>query len=224
MTVTDSIPVSEITYFWHNGCPYVHRSSIVLHEKGLWDKIEKKHIDLKNKPEWYLQLYPIGKVPAIQIKDTFLPESAIIAEFFIENFEGVGPELLPSNPLVRAKIRLFIQQFQDAISPAFKYARGPVDDEALAVVTKFVTTVQNSLTALTLSDDGPFLLGSKFSLAEVITAPFALRLSLALEKKGVALPDSDKFARFHEWFNAVTTRESVLETFLGKEAYLAQIN
>ena len=45
----------------HHLCPYVQRVAIVLREKGV--AFERIWIDLANKPEWFLKLSPLDKVP-----------------------------------------------------------------------------------------------------------------------------------------------------------------
>ncbi len=46
-------------------CPFVERVAIVLHEKGI--AFERIHIDLRDKPEWFLAMSPLGKVPLLQV-------------------------------------------------------------------------------------------------------------------------------------------------------------
>lgn len=46
-------------------CPYVQRAVIMLNEKGV--AFERINIDLANKPEWFLQISPQGKVPVLKV-------------------------------------------------------------------------------------------------------------------------------------------------------------
>ncbi len=60
-------------------CPYVQRSVITLKEKNVDFDIE--YIDLANKPEWFLKISPLGRVPVLQVGEEVLFESAVINEY-----------------------------------------------------------------------------------------------------------------------------------------------
>ena len=53
-----------ITLVSHLLCPFVQRAAIVLLEKGV--PFTRKNIDLANKPDWFLAISPLGKVPVLQ--------------------------------------------------------------------------------------------------------------------------------------------------------------
>ena len=77
-------------------CPFVQRSIITLLEKGVGYEIE--HIDLSNKPQWFLDISPFGKVPVLVVDDdVVLFESAVINEFLDET--APGRRLHPDDPL-----------------------------------------------------------------------------------------------------------------------------
>lgn len=81
-------------------CPFVQRSIITLLKKDIKHKVT--HIDLKDKPEWFLKVSPLGKVPCLKVGDEILFESAVINEFLDEI---TGGEFLPKNPLEKAKLK-----------------------------------------------------------------------------------------------------------------------
>ena len=89
-------------------CPYVQRAAIVLAEKGV--AFERVDIVLANKPEWFLKLSPLGKVPVLVVEkdgiETVLFESAVIAEYLDETLE---PRLHPADPLEKARHRGWIE-------------------------------------------------------------------------------------------------------------------
>ncbi len=57
----------------HKLCPYVQRAVISLKEKGV--PFERIDIDLDNKPDWFLKISPLGKVPVLQVGDKVVFES-----------------------------------------------------------------------------------------------------------------------------------------------------
>ncbi|MDB4997742.1 MAG: glutathione S-transferase, partial [Myxococcaceae bacterium] len=59
-------------------CPFVHRSAIMLAEKGV--AFERREIDPKDKPAWFLAISPRGKAPVLVADGQPLFESAAINE------------------------------------------------------------------------------------------------------------------------------------------------
>ena len=89
-------------------CPYVQRAAIVLAEKGV--PFERVNIDLANKPDWFLKLSPLGKVPVLVVeqdgRERVLFESAVIAEYLDET---IAPQLHPADPIEKAQHRAWIE-------------------------------------------------------------------------------------------------------------------
>ena len=97
----------KLTLISHLLCPYVQRAAIALAEKGV--PFEKIYIDLNAKPDWFLKISPLGKVPLLKVEqddgsEAVLFESSVIAEY-IEETEG-EPRLHPDNALERARHRV----------------------------------------------------------------------------------------------------------------------
>src|SRR5882724_3279158 len=93
----------------HKLCPYVQRAVIALNEKGV--AFERIDIDLANKPDWFLKVSPLGKVPVLSVKtdggEVALFESNVICEY-IEDTQG-GSRLHPQDPLQRAQHRAWME-------------------------------------------------------------------------------------------------------------------
>ncbi len=90
-------------------CPYVQRARILLNTKQVRHDID--YIDLFDKPAWYLDRVPTGKVPALFIGDETLFESNVITEYLDDT---AGVPLLPSDPLARATEKSWIA-YSDAL-------------------------------------------------------------------------------------------------------------
>src|SRR3954471_2724596 len=86
-------------------CPYVQRAVITLKFKKVPFEIE--YIDLKNKPEWFLKLSPLGKVPILIIDNgkEVIFESTVINELLDE---VTPPATLSKDPVIKAKERAWI--------------------------------------------------------------------------------------------------------------------
>ncbi len=86
-------------------CPYVQRSIITLLEKDI--EHERTYIDLKNKPDWFLDISPTGKVPVLKVSDQGpVFESAVICEYLDEITPG---SLHPKASFEKARHRSWIE-------------------------------------------------------------------------------------------------------------------
>ena len=95
----------EFTLISHHLCPYVQRSVIVLTEKNVHH--ERQYIDLSDKPEWFIELSPTGKVPVLLVDhQEILFESAVICEYLNEITPG---SLHAPDPLLKARHRAWIE-------------------------------------------------------------------------------------------------------------------
>lgn len=100
--MTDARP--RLRLISHTLCPYVQRAAIALAEKGV--PFERVDIDLANKPAWFLDISPLGKVPVLLVDDTPIFESAVILEYLEDT---LAPALHPGDPLERARHRSWIE-------------------------------------------------------------------------------------------------------------------
>jgi glutathione S-transferase len=150
-------------------CPYVQRAAIVLAEKNV--PFERIDIDLANKPDWFLALSPLGKVPVLVVeqdgREQVLFESAVIAEYLDETLE---PRLHPADPLDKARHRAWIE-FASALLADF-YGLYAGDEATFETRLKAIAIKLDRLEAEL--GDGPFFAGEAFSLADAAFAP-ALR-------------------------------------------------
>ena len=158
----------KLTLVSHKLCPYVQRAVIALTEKGV--PFERIDIDLANKPDWFLKISPLGKVPVLLVEtadgEAALFESNVICEY-IEDTQG-GAKLHPQDPLQRAQHRAWME-FGSAILTDL-WGLETTNDAAIfegkreAVAAKFAR-VEAALGA------GPFFAGRDFSLVDAVFAP-----------------------------------------------------
>jgi len=150
-------------------CPYSHRCRIVLYEKGM--DFEVIDVDLMNKSEDVAAINPYGKVPVLVERDLVLYEANIINEYIDERFPH--PQLMPPDPVMRARARLFLYRFEQEIySQVELIERGAVKqaDKARALIRDNLTQLAQILASQ------KFLLGDEFSMLDVAIAPLLWRL------------------------------------------------
>ncbi|KAF9497877.1 glutathione S-transferase [Pleurotus eryngii] len=218
-----------LTLYTAKICPYAQRTELALEEAHA--DYTRYEIDLSNKPEWYApRVNPASKVPAVAYggpktaPDQPSPESEKIAESLVllEFIADLYPEsnLLPKDPVLRAKARFFIDAFSTKVSPFYMgfVARGEPFDNLL----KGFEALQSLLPP---ADKGPFALGSQFSIADAAVLPFIARLYVAMKNdiggfaKGVGpaslkiLQEDEKYKRFKAYVNTLFERESFKKTF-----------
>ena len=152
----------------HKLCPYVQRAVIALEEKGV--PFERIDIDLANKPDWFLKISPLGKVPVLSVgvdgREVALFESNVICEY-IEDTQG-GAKLHPQDPLQRAQHRAWME-FGSAILGDLWGLETTTDanmfeSKRQAVAAKFAR-VEAAL------GSGRFFAGENFGLVDAVFAP-----------------------------------------------------
>lgn len=184
-------------------CPYVQRAMILLLEKNADFRIS--YVDLANKPEWFLKISPLGKVPLLQVDQTVLFESSVICEYIDETH---GEILHPSDPLQRAQHRAWME-YSSVLLGLFYGISTALDEKDLAVKRN---ELHQKLTALELElakGQGPFFSGSKFAVVDAFYAPI-FRYVQAYAQWG----DSSylaEFPRLEAWASNVMKRSSVLK-------------
>ncbi|WP_028346274.1 glutathione S-transferase family protein [Bradyrhizobium murdochi] len=159
----------KLTLISHKLCPYVQRAVIALNEKGV--PFERVDIDLANKPDWFLKISPLGKVPVLVVtgdggKEVALFESNVICEY-IEDTQG-GAKLHPQDALQRAQHRAWMEFGSTILSELWglETTGDPAifESKRQAVAAKFAQ-VEKTL------GTGPFFAGKDFSLVDAVFAP-----------------------------------------------------
>lgn len=148
-------------------CPYVQRSVVTLEAKGV--PYEITYIDLADKPSWFQEISPMGKVPVLRVGDTTLFESDVIAEYLEEVHE---PRLHDADPLQKGLHRAWMSFAAGLGGPA--YLLMVAKDEASA--QKAVADANTKLARLEAQVVGPYFAGETFHLIDACSASFLQRL------------------------------------------------
>jgi glutathione S-transferase len=145
-------------------CPFVQRAIIVALEKGVTH--ERIYIDLSNKPDWFLKLSPTGKVPLLQVDDTVLFESVVIAEYLDETSAG---RLHPEDALQRARHRAWIEYATGLLGDVFMMSIAA--DEAAFGAKRDALAAKFDVLERNLDATGPWFDGAHFHLVDAMFAP-----------------------------------------------------
>jgi glutathione S-transferase len=185
----------------HLLCPFVHRAAIMLHEKGV--SFERRNVDLKNKPDWFLAISPRGKVPVLVADGVALFESAVICEFLDETHP---PHLVPAEPFDRARQRGWVEVANDLLAAQFRLLAAAEPDE----VEKQQVALDGLLARFEQAIDAGVIAQGAFGLIHVAVAPALHRFVVVEDRLGLKLLEgTPKLAAL---VRRLTKRPSVIET------------
>ncbi|MES1205443.1 MAG: glutathione S-transferase family protein [Pseudomonadota bacterium] len=187
----------------HKLCPYVHRAAITLREKGV--PFERREIDLKNKPDWFNQLSPYGKVPLLLVDGVALFESTAICEFLDETHP---PSLLPADPFARARQRAWAEGSSELSQAQWNLlvAAAPADrDKAAVAFAQIADRIDQAIAAGVIPAD-------RFERVHGTLAPSLLRFGIVERGLDVRLVDPARWPRLDALARSIGARPSVTTT------------
>lgn len=194
-------------------CPFVQRSVITLREKNVDHDVT--YIDLSNKPDWFLKISPLGKVPVLQVGEEVLFESAVINEYLDETNP---PQYHPADALQRAKNRAWIEFTSQILMDRSRnlIAKDQAGfEESLAAARSKLERLESVVV-------GPFFNGTEFSLVDAAAAPLFMRFAVLQQALGEARPlalygNAPKVGR---WAESLLQHESVRTSVVPEFAEL----
>jgi len=147
----------------HELCPFVQRAAIALEEKGV--EFERINVDLANKPDWFLAISPLGKVPLLKVGDSVIFESAVILEYL----EETQPKPLhPADPLTRADHRAWMEFGSTMLMDIWNFYMA-ADEAAFQAKLKSLADKFERLEQRL--GEGPYFDGARFSLVDAVFGP-----------------------------------------------------
>jgi ganglioside-induced differentiation-associated protein 1 len=231
-----------LTLYHHGSSACAAKVRFALEEKQL--RWESRYVDIMKGEQFspdYTALNPKAVVPTLVHDDAVITESTVICEYIDEVF----PEraLLPRDPLVRARIRVWTKAVDEELHPAcsavtyvvshrhtiLRNGAGSFEEfleaggtEGRAARERKWQWIQQGLKAPGFADQlkvyvgyvekmddalrhGDWLVGDRFSMADVAMAPYLFRLSaLALEP----LWRTGRLERVSKWYDRIRARPS----------------
>lgn len=199
----------ELQIISANVCPYAQRTRMVLQEKGL--EFELLEIDLKNKPDWFLEASPYGKVPVLRHDGETIYESAVINEYLDEAF----PErsLMPADPAKRALARIWVEYCNSQFCPLFYKLLLTQDEEGQEELSAKLRDVLVFIEREGLEKnqgDGPYWLGAEPCLVDLSFYPFFERFVVLTHYRGLEIPGQCQ--RLKKWLSVMKQHPSAVAT------------
>ncbi|MER9117313.1 glutathione S-transferase family protein [Mesorhizobium sp. M0954] len=191
---------------------YVRIVRLVLEEKGVgYELVPVDIFAADGIPGWYFEHQPFGRIPAFEHDGFRLYETGAIARYVDEAFGG--PALQP----VEARPRARMNQITGLLD-AYAY-RTMVWDVAVerlettppdeAVIANGLRQARTALQALSsLKAEGPWLLGTDLTLADLHAAPIIGYFVKVAEGQALLA----EFAEIRDWYARITQRASFAKT------------
>ena len=187
-------------------CPWVQRAVIMMRAKGIG--FDVTYIDLRNKPDWFLEISPHGKVPVLKVDDVPLFESNAIAEYLDEMVE---PRLHPADPIKRARNRAWTDFLPDFVYSGLNTVTYCPSKEALPdalkAAKKRLSRLEEAI-ANERGNDGPYFNGDKLCLVDAAYGPFLQRFSIS--EKVLLTGLLQDFPLVSSWSDALLANETIV--------------
>ena len=192
-------------------CPFSHRCRIVLYEKGM--DFQVIDVDLFAKAEEIAIINPYGRVPVLVERDLILYEPNIINEYIDERFPH--PQLMPGDPVARARVRLFLFNFEKELFSNVNLLEGRGVKASEKQLERAREQIRDRLTQLApIFLKNKYMLGDDFSMLDVAIAPLLWRLDyygIDLSKNAVPLLKyAERIFSRPAYIEALTPSEKVM--------------
>ncbi|HVR28543.1 MAG TPA: glutathione S-transferase family protein [Thermoanaerobaculia bacterium] len=190
-----------------NLSPFAARCRIQIYAKGL-------DVALAEPPggtgsDAYKAINPTGKVPALEVDGSVIPESEVICEFLEDCFSEKS--LRPVNQLDRARMRALAEMCDCYVVPPLVtlFGQFPPNEKDAATIERCMAEIEVGLDRIeAFMGKGPYAVDGELTLADCSMAPaffFAVRVVPALGGKNPL----ESRPKLQAWWNAVREDSSV---------------
>ncbi|MFK3796025.1 MULTISPECIES: glutathione S-transferase family protein [unclassified Pseudomonas] len=194
-----------LTLISHPLCPFVQRVAIVLREKRI--PFERLDVNLEHKPEWFVAISPMGKVPVLRVTPETGPpvalfESTVICEY-VEDIQPL-PAMYTGTALEKALQRSWCSVASAMLADAWGFLIAADQGTAERHAGLFRQDLERFESVLA---DGPYFAGRSFGMVDALVAPVFRYLDLL---PAVAFGDLfAKLPKVSNWRKALSLRPSV---------------
>ncbi|KAL2539915.1 Glutathione S-transferase DHAR2 [Abeliophyllum distichum] len=185
-------------------CPFCQRVLLTLEEKKVPYKMHL--INLSDKPQWFLEVNPEGKVPLMKFDEKWIADSDVIVGIIEEKYPN--PSLYPPPEVSSVGSKIFPSFVK------FLKSKDPGDGSEQALLDELKALNEH------LKAKGPYVAGENICAVDLSLAPKLYHLEVALGHfKGWTVPESLSY--FHNYVKLLFSRESFQKTKAEKEYVIA---
>lgn len=202
--------MAKVELFSFEACPYAQRTRMVLIEKGI--AFDLTEIDLFNRPAWFHDVSPYGKVPVLRHDGHVVYESGIVNQYLDEAFPQ--PPMMPADAFGRAQARIWMDYCETRFLTAAhrlmaERGNGAKLAENRDKLTEVLRFIEHE--GLRKLGKGPcWMGGTEPTLVDFHFLPFFERFAVYEELAGAQWPDD--CTRLRQWYEAMGERRSFIET------------
>jgi glutathione S-transferase len=185
-------------------CPFTQRVLLTLEEKKVPYKTHL--IDTTNKPQWFLEISPEGKVPVVKFDDKWVADSDVIVVIIEEKYPEPPLVCPPEFSSVGSKIfGAFVK---------FLKSKDPNDGSEQALLDELKALNEH------LKSHSPFVAGETITAVDLNLAPKLYHLDIVLGHfKHWTIPESQ--THVHKYMKNLFARESFVKTKAEKQYVIA---
>ncbi|XP_050075415.1 pyrimidodiazepine synthase-like [Anopheles maculipalpis] len=199
-------------------CPYAQRVHLMLDAKKI--PYHAIYINLSEKPEWYLEKNPLGKVPALEVpgKDgVTLFESLVLSDYIEEAYSAQQRKLYPSDPFRKAQDRILIERFGGAVITPYYRILFSTDGIPPGAITEFGSGLDIFEKELKARGT-PYFGGDKPGMIDYMIWPWCERVDLLKFALGDKYElDKDRFGQLLQWRDLMEKDEAVKQSLISTE-------
>ncbi|XP_028810756.1 glutathione S-transferase omega-1-like [Denticeps clupeoides] len=185
------VPKDTIRLYSMRFCPFAQRARLVLHSKGI--KHEIINVNLKDKPDWFLEKNPFGTVPVLETSGSqIIYESPITCDYLDEAFPQ--KKLLPSDPFEKAQQKMLLELYSKIIPYMYKIPASRENGENVSALEAEFKDKLSDLNEKLASKKTKFFGGDTISMIDYMIWPWFERLGMVeLEHCITHCPDLKKW-------------------------------
>lgn len=215
----------SLTVFGAPLSPFVRKVRLCLLEKGLDYQLEV--VMPFTPPEWYLQLNPLGRIPAMKDGELCLADSSVICQYLEETYEQTA-RLYGNSSVERAQIR-WLEKYADyELAPLTTFgvfrnrvlkpsAGHPCNEESVQIALNQKLPPHFDYLEQQLGQRSYFV-GDRLSMADI-----ALTCQLINMEYGGELIDANRWPKLVKHFARVKTIASVQSLLPGEQRMTAKL-
>ncbi|XP_067128585.1 pyrimidodiazepine synthase-like [Centruroides vittatus] len=205
----------EIRLYGMRFCPFTKRVRLVLTAKDIpYDMIS---INLRSKPEWFLEKNLSGKVPLYDEGGKLLTDSVIICDYLDDAFPD--KKLYPSDPYLKAKDKLMLEVFGKILGKISNVLHNELKEEEFP---QFWSDIKEPLTQYEseLSSRGSYFGGKTPGMLDYLVWPwFEIIPALYLIHPQLSKFPSESYPLLSKWIEDMTLNKSVKSVAVDPQTY-----
>jgi len=168
-------------------CPYAQRALLGLRLKQI--PFEVVNINLVQKPEWYFEKNPLGKVPTIEHDGKIIYESLVCVDYLNDIYKS-GRKYVSDDAYEHAKQRMLTERLSALPSALYPYYRSRQDPNT-------IKNIENAFQLYESLLQQNYFGGNEPGYADFMAWPWVERVSaLEILSEGRVAVTKDKYPKF----------------------------